>query len=323
MTHHLRYSVMLALLMASITVVAAPIDTKPVLWRSPGSVEHLDLFWGMGSTERAPKAPFVFVAEDTSGSKPKIQVKDEKGVLWTVKLAPQDPAQNEVHAEIAASRLVWALGYCADENYFVPEAQVGGTKNLKRAASVIGADGSIRHARFERLADGAQKLTTWDVEKNRFKGSRELAGLHVLMMILGNWDLPAHNTWVYRVTTPGAPDVEERYVVTDLGSTFGRMRGGLGSKPTRWNLKEYRDARIVSDVVGANLRFKHPLTGSEPLQIPLEHVRWFLSQATRLSDAQVRQAFTAAGAPAQEAEDFAAEVMKRIDAIDLAAKRRG
>ena len=145
----------------------------------------------------------------------------------------------------------------------------------------------------------------------------------MLMIILGNWDLPPHNTWIYRVQIPGAQDREERYVVTDLGSTFGRMRGGTGSEPSRWNLTEYREARIVSDVVAGNLRFRHPLMGSEPLQVPLEHVRWFLSHATKLTDAQLRQAFTAAGASAQEAEDFAAEVRKRIGAIEAKTRVLG
>src|SRR5262245_28029541 len=80
----------------------AAVDTKPVLWRDPGNIEQLDLHWGGGSAERAPKAPFTFIEEDVSGSKPKIRVKDHAGVTWTVKLAPPETAQNEVHAEIAA-----------------------------------------------------------------------------------------------------------------------------------------------------------------------------------------------------------------------------
>jgi len=69
------------------------------------------VFWGAGSAARVPKAPFTFVTEDTSGTKPKIDITDAAGVKWSVKLPGDDPAGNEVHAEIAATRLVWALGY--------------------------------------------------------------------------------------------------------------------------------------------------------------------------------------------------------------------
>src|SRR6188474_44317 len=96
-------AVLLCLVAASVS--GAALETKRVIWRSRIPVEELDLFWGMGSVERAPKPPFVFVAEDVSGTKPKLQVKDQAGVAWTVKLAPANPEQNEVHAEIAASRI--------------------------------------------------------------------------------------------------------------------------------------------------------------------------------------------------------------------------
>src|SRR5688572_28039448 len=99
MTTSLRSCSLLALLAAGLTVTAAAADTKHVVWRDPGAVEKLDLFWGMGSAKRAPQPPFAFVAEDSSGTKPKINVKDQAGVQWSVKLAPQNPAQNEVHAE--------------------------------------------------------------------------------------------------------------------------------------------------------------------------------------------------------------------------------
>ena len=298
---------------AGLIVTAA--DTKRVIWLSRNPVEQLDLFWGMGALERAPKPPFVFLSEDTSGTKPKIQVKDQAGVTWTVKLAPADPTGNEVHAEVAASRIVWALGYFADENYFVPVTRIEGIKGLKRAASLVDPDGTIHTARFERMPDGAERFAEWNIEKNQFDGTRELSGLKILMLVLGNWDLTPHNTWIHRVKTPGSPDVEERFIVTDLGSTFGRMTGGANAAPSRWNLTEYRNARIVSDVAAGHLVFKNPLMGNAPLKVPLEHARWFVAIASKLTPEQLRQAFTAAGASAREAEDFASEVHKRFETI--------
>src|SRR5688572_21463559 len=85
--------------------------TERILWRDPSPIARRNLFWGMGSAARAPRPPFKFVNEDTSGSRPKVDVTDAAGVRWTVKLAGPDPLRNEVNAEIAATRLMWALGY--------------------------------------------------------------------------------------------------------------------------------------------------------------------------------------------------------------------
>jgi hypothetical protein len=67
-----------------------------------------------------PKPPFKFEKEDTSGTNPKIKVIDANGVKWNVKF------DEEVHAEIAASRIVWAFGYNVEESYYVPSAQING-----------------------------------------------------------------------------------------------------------------------------------------------------------------------------------------------------
>jgi hypothetical protein len=266
-------------------------DTTKLLWRDPGIVSQRNLFWGSGSAERAPKAPFTFLGEDASGSKPKINVRDANGVTWSVKLTPSTPGQNEVHAEIAATRLVWALEYFVDENYYVSGGRVDGTKDLKRAAAVVGPGGSFNTARFERRPEGSVIAGEWDLENgNAFVGSRELSGLHMLAMLVGNWDLPPSNNAIIRVRLPSG-DSEERFFISDWGSSFGRMRGGADKRPTRWDLADYTESRFLTGVVRGNLEFRNPLMGNKPLAIPLEHARWWVGLASQLSDAQIRQAF--------------------------------
>src|SRR5262245_6958763 len=46
----------------------------PTLWRNPGDIASLDLYWGIGGADKAPKPPFKFVKEDTTGTNPKIKV---------------------------------------------------------------------------------------------------------------------------------------------------------------------------------------------------------------------------------------------------------
>jgi len=305
---------------AAAKIPAAAVDTIRVLWRDPGPIARRDLYWGAGSAERAPKAPFTFVRENTSGTKPKIDVTDAAGVSWSVKLATLSPEQNEVHAEIAATRLVWALGYFVDENYFVREGRVEGVKDLRRAADLIGADGAFRIARFERRPEKSELGGTWDLEDNRFNGTRELAGLQALMILVGNWDLLPGNAVILRVPRPGG-DVEDRYLVSDLGSTFGRMKGGVRESPSRWNLEDYADAKFLNGIVLTRLEFHNALMGREPVAIPVAHARWFASLASQLGDQQIRRAFEASGASAAEVDAFSAQVVKRLAALQASLNR--
>ena len=122
----------------------------PVLWRDPGPIGEKDLFWGAGSAERRPEPPFTFVKEDLSGSKPKVRVTDARGRAWNVKFAGELKEKNEVNPEVAANRLIWALGYLAEEDYYVAEGTIQGVRGLQRASSSIRPDGTFRTARFER-----------------------------------------------------------------------------------------------------------------------------------------------------------------------------
>jgi len=81
----------------------------------------------------------------------KLDVTDANGTTWRAKFKlSKSRAGSEVHAEIAASRLMWALGYPVEENYYVPEGRIEGVHGLRRdAARVIGPDGSFQMARFE------------------------------------------------------------------------------------------------------------------------------------------------------------------------------
>src|SRR5688572_27520829 len=83
-----------------------------VLWRDPGDIASRDLRYGPGSPELAPQPPFTFVEEVKTGESPKFKVRDARGVKWNVKLGP------EAQSETASTRLVWAVGYFAEEAYY-------------------------------------------------------------------------------------------------------------------------------------------------------------------------------------------------------------
>lgn len=95
-----------------------------VIWRDPGNVTSRDLRYGPGAPHLAPAAPFTFIEEDKDGESPKFKVKDAQGVEWVVKLG------TEAQAETVATRLVWGVGYFAEEAYFRPRAHQSSPKTL-------------------------------------------------------------------------------------------------------------------------------------------------------------------------------------------------
>ena len=96
---------------------AAKVSTA-VLWKDPGNINSLDLFYGPGGKKHQPRAPFEFVKEDTKGTSPKFDVKDAEGKKWRAKLGP------EARPETVASRLMWAAGYLGNETYYFPKLAV-------------------------------------------------------------------------------------------------------------------------------------------------------------------------------------------------------
>ena len=56
----------------------------------------------------------VDIMADPSGFSPGLDVKDEQGREWSVKLGP------EARTEVVASRIVWAMGYHQPPVYYLP-----------------------------------------------------------------------------------------------------------------------------------------------------------------------------------------------------------
>jgi hypothetical protein len=94
------------------------VSEPAVLWRDPSDLATRDLFYGPGGHSRAPHGVFTFIKEDLDGTNPKFSVKDQDGVKWKVKLG------EEAQPETVATRFLWAMGYFADEDYYLPELQV-------------------------------------------------------------------------------------------------------------------------------------------------------------------------------------------------------
>ena len=289
-------------------------DVPAVLWNDPGAIAARDVFWGSGSEARAPRGPFTFVEEDTGGTQPKIVVTDAAGVTWDVKLGP------EAQAEVAANRLVWALGYFVEELYFVSAGKLDKWPALKRGSELIDAAGAFTNARFRRR--DAQTVRTdeeWTFDRNPFVDRPELGGLRILMTMINNWDVRgAANNRVLEATGSDGRR-ERRFIVADLGATFGRM-GGRISKRSKWNLEDFLQEGFIEQVRNGIVHLDYDGLDSGMDRVPLEHARWFAALASQLTEAQIRKAFEAAGATPQEVEGYSKKIVEKIAQLQAAAR---
>jgi hypothetical protein len=247
-------------------------------------------------------------------------------VKWKIKLGP------EAEPEVAASRLVWAAGYFTDEDYFVSKIRVAGLpERLHRGQDLIAPDGTMRKVRFKRENEDLKKVGTWKWKDAPFAGTREFNGLRVLMALMNNWDVKDENNAVYRRKGGSqAETLEEIYLVSDLGASFGTNGIVRGEERSRGNLASYlasafiaktsadfvdfaTPARAPWQVMGKPARYMnrlHLLWIGE--KIPRNDAKWMGQLLAKLSPQQLRDAFRAAGFSEADVEGFADTLQKRI-----------
>jgi hypothetical protein len=306
-------------------------EAVPVLWREPDNISRRNLRYGPGSARLAPVAPFTFIEEDKSGESPKFDVKDARDIVWRVKLGP------EAQSETVATRLVWAVGYFAEEAYYFDRVQVRGLPKLSRGREYVGRDTRmVFGARFEPRREDVERGSDWGWSDNPFKGTRELSGLKVLMILLNNFDARAANNRIFYVRN-SVGEREARYTVSDLGATLGKA-DGLGGRRTKNNLKDFLSTRFVTGTeddgrtvefdydtrptkLGVFSIFYPPYYRGEVKKekamrgIPTDDARWIGSLLSQLSDEQLRDAFRAANYNRATMEGYVRALRERINQL--------
>jgi hypothetical protein len=294
-----------------------------VLWRDPGDIASRDLFYGPGGRSHAPQGTFTFKEEDMAGTTPKFDVTDQDGVTWRVKMG------SEARPETAASRLVWAVGYFANEDYFMSMLHVEAMQHLSRGENLVLRNNNVANVRLKRHLKDQKKIGSWSWAKNPFTGAREWFGLRVLMAVLNNWDLKDVNTSVYLTRTE---PIEERYVVSDLGDSFGPT--GL-NMPLKGNPKAYYSSKWINKISSEYVDFNIP-SGPATVyylidfpelprrlglvwigrHIPRKDARWMGDLLARLSEKQIQDAFRAGGYSPEEVEELTKTVERRIGELE-------
>jgi hypothetical protein len=312
-----------------------------VLWRNPGNVSKRDLYYGPGSKALAPAPPFRFLKEVKHGGMPKFDVEDARGVKWRVKLGP------EAQAETVSTRLVWAVGYNAEESYYFDRANIAGLPRLSRGQQYVDGQ-SVRGARFEPRRKNIERGEQWDWSKNSFKDTRELNGLKTMMVFLNNWDTFKKNNRVLHVKDDAGNKTEARYTVTDLGATLGAA-GGFGGRRSKNKVSDFERSRFVRKVEDGKVKFDYDLKpkkfgllsivyppyffrqrrATNAMQkVPIEHAAWIGAQLSQLSDNQLRDTFRAAGYDRATTEAYVRTLRSRINELnrlrdrELAARQR-
>ncbi|MGC2208498.1 MAG: hypothetical protein WA532_00180 [Candidatus Korobacteraceae bacterium] len=301
--------------------LSASATANPVLWKVPDNIAAKNLFWGQGG-ERQPKPPFVFIREDRNGTSPKCDVRDATGEKWRVKLGA------ESRPEVVASRLLWAVGYFANDDYVLPEAHISGLKMKRKSDKMHGTQ--VFDARFARKPDGEKKIGIWKWSDNPFVGTRAFNGLRVMMAVMNNWDLKDSNNAVYADRKNGT----QIFLASDIGATFGANRYGFSEYHAKGNLDSYEGSKFITHVSATEVDFGTPSPPLNPLamaagfgeimyaagmplewigkHIPIEDARWIGSMLGQLSHQQLEDAFRAGNFQADEADAYVKVLEDRI-----------
>ena len=264
------------------------------MWRAPDDIESRNLLLGAGGEAMKPDLTRVtFVAVKEGGWSTRYAVRDGQGNEWIAKLS------KEAQPETAATRLVWAAGYETEISYLVPELEIVGK-------------GTFKNVRLEARPKDIKRAGAWTWASNPFVGKPEFQGLKIMMVLINNWDMKDDNNAI--LATKGATDSERRFIISDLGATFGKT-GGIISR-SRNKPSDYVKSRVCERGQGDVIDFNYGGKMGKVFDgITVSDAKWLAPWLSRLSDEQIKDAFRAANYSSEDVDQLAEAVHARIDAL--------
>jgi hypothetical protein len=277
------------------------------LWEEPADVRSRDLYYGPGGRRLVPRTDVTYrvVGLDTTGHSRGYDLLDPQGRKWAVKIG------EEAQSDLVVSRILWAIGYRQPITYYVPEWRMSGGPGWPPAPG-----------RF-RLSSDHKVTGEWSWDENPFKDTRPFRGLIVANLIVNNWDFATSNNRTYRVDK-SVEGPEKWYVVQDVGGSLGRTRWPIG---TRNDIDDFEREPLIRRVDGDEVHFgyksRHRLLvkGITPADVV-----WTCRLLGRLSDAQLNDAFRAAGYPPEIRQRYVRKIREKIReglALEPQAERAG
>lgn len=279
------------------TLPGAPTPAQMAeLWVRPERPR--DLYWGVGGQRLAPDpaARYTVIDVKQGGFSRGYTVVDPQDREWSVKFPPEAPT------EVVASRIFWGVGYHQPPVYFLAEWR----------AEKADSPNPQLPARFrERKPDlhGLDAGESWSYYRNPFVGTRELNGMLVLHVMLGNSDLKEEQNVIYTLDTPhhGAA---RWFVARDLGQTFGRT-GRID--PPRGDIDAFEATPFIRGVANGYVQFEYRGRHRALIErLTPADVRWICERLSSLTDAQLADAFRAGGYPQPLADRFIRRLKQKI-----------
>lgn len=277
--------VLIALLIPSVETGIAKSRKKkgtptgtPVMWRQPSDIGSRDLFLGPGGTRMQPDLSHIkLLKEEKGGYSKKYRIRDGSGHVWVAKIG------KEAQSETSAVRLLWGVGYITEVNYLVPRMTIPGK-------------GTFTNVRLEARPNDWKRMGEWKWKQNPFVSSPQYQGLKVMMALMNNWDLKDSNNVLIEV--PSDRGTELRYVISDLGATFGHA----STVPLIWritrsrnNPKNYAKSDFLEKVKGNRVQLYFGGKNRGLMKnISVDDAVWIATLLSQLSDQQVKDAFRAA-----------------------------
>ena len=269
------------------------------MWQSV-DVGSRDLFAGPGGESMRPDLSSIsFIKEEKGGHNKKYRIKDGSGRTWVAKLG------TEARPETAAVRLLYGLGYETEINYLVPSMTIPGK-------------GTFKDVRLEARPDDVDRVAEWKWKSNPFVGTNELQGLKMMMVFMNNYDVLDLQNKILR------KDGVDSYIVSDLGSTFGKL--GNNNFPLIFRLgrstgkpKDYARGQFIRRVKNGIIELSYKGKSRSVFRgITVSNGRWLAKLMNRLTDDQIRDAFRAANYSQADAEIYLNSVKKRIVELNQA-----
>jgi hypothetical protein len=305
---HLLKFVICSLFVAGISVLnidvvtgqeTAEVKTSGAILWEPVDIASRDLFRGPTSEGIQPALEKVtFLGRQPGGNNLKYRVKDRNGREWVVKIA------DESQAEIAAVRLIWAIGYRTEIDQLVPRIN-------------IDKIGSYKNVRFEARPDSIKRGERWSWRNNPHLGTKEFDGLKVMMALVNNWDLKDENNVI--ITEGG----KSYMIVSDVGSSFGKLADKSQSRAGRSVNKpaDFANAIFIKGVNNGVIELDYRGAAEDLMTgIKVENARWLADLLVQLSDKQIGDAFRAANYSPEDVALYTAAIKDRIAALDRATR---
>lgn len=300
-----RYFIAAVILLVLLGIGKAFAQTAPampegvIIWEQV-DIPSRDTFRGATSEGIVPALDKVeLMGRQSGGNNLKYRLKDKNGREWVVKIA------DESQAEVAANRLLWALGYRTEIDQIVPKISIEGIGNYK-------------NARFEARAKEIARGERWSWVNNPHAGTKEFDGLRLMMAFVNNWDLKDENNVI--ITENG----KSYLVVSDVGSSFGKLADKSKSRTGRSVNKpeHFADAGFIKGVDGGVIVLDYRGMGEDYLKgIKVENARWLADMLLQLTDKQIGDAFRAARYEPDDVAMMTDAVKARIAALDAATKQ--